>query len=393
MTTYIFLPPPGFGHVNPTLAIAHELVQRGHEVIYYLPEPFQEAVQATGALFRPYDSKLMKNLHPTVMVEECRHVLGQVLDHIAAERPDVIVYEPYLWARIVIEVLKVPAVALHSSYAINEHFNLFSLFNQHVPGMQEIWAQIKAGLAEICTTYHVAPFDLQSAALQVEPLNIVFLPRAFQPRADTFDERYLFVGPSILPHIRPIDFPLDRLDESRPLLYISLGTVWNDRLAFFQQCFEAFGASDYQVVLSHGRRIDPAMLGPIPNNFLVCAQAPQLSLLSRARVFVTHGGMNSVMESLFSGVPLVVLPQMGDQFLTAQEVTQRGLGIALDQETVNATTLRETVGRVAREPSWRSATSQMQRIAQEAGGYQRATDAILQFAEIRRNTKQGEIFS
>jgi UDP:flavonoid glycosyltransferase YjiC (YdhE family) len=80
MTNYIFLPPPGYGHVNPTLALAHEIVQRGQDVIYYLPEPFREAVQVTGALFRPYDSKLMKNLHPTVMVEECRHVLRQVLD-------------------------------------------------------------------------------------------------------------------------------------------------------------------------------------------------------------------------------------------------------------------------------------------------------------------------
>ncbi|HTK07860.1 MAG TPA: macrolide family glycosyltransferase [Ktedonobacteraceae bacterium] len=393
MTTYVFLPPPGSGHVNPTLALATTLVQRGQEVTYYLPEPFREAVQATGALFRPYDSKLMKNLHPTVMVEECRHVLGQVLDRIAAEKPDVIVYEPYLWARIVIEVLEVPAVAMHSSYAINEHFNLFSQSDQHVPGMREIWARIKVGLAEVCATYHVAPFDLQSALLQVELLNIVFLPKIFQPRANTFDERYLFVGPSILPRTRFIDFPLDRLDESRPLLYISLGTVWNDRLAFFQQCFEAFGASEYQVVLSHGRRVAPAALGPIPSNFLICADAPQLALLARARVFVTHGGMNSIMESLFYGVPLVVLPQMGDQFLTAQNVTERGLGITLDQETVNATTLRETVERVAREPNWRSAALQMQRIVREAGGYQRATDAILQFAEAHGKTKQKETFS
>ena len=87
MARYIFLDLPAHGHVNPTLAVVQELVKRGQEVIYYLPEQFKTAIQATGATFRSYESQ-MKDIFSMVgtsgiaqgrffslMVDEGRHVL------------------------------------------------------------------------------------------------------------------------------------------------------------------------------------------------------------------------------------------------------------------------------------------------------------------------------
>ena len=136
MAKYVFLNMPAYGHVNPTLAVAQELVKRGQDVIYYLPELFQDAVQATGAVFRRYDSKL-KSISPmpitsgivggalsTLMVEESRHVLPQVLESIRAEQPDYIVYGAMcLWARIVTQVLNVPAIALRHERALQPVFH------------------------------------------------------------------------------------------------------------------------------------------------------------------------------------------------------------------------------------------------------------------------------
>lgn len=123
------------------------------------------------------------------------------------------------------------------------------------------------------------------------------------------------------------------------------------------------------------------MLGPVPHNFLVSSYVPQLEILSRAHVFVTHGGMNSTMESLYYGVPMVAVPQMLEQALTARRITELGLGIALEKEAVNVTTLREAVERVANESTFRERVQNMQQITREAGGYQRGADAIMQFAE------------
>jgi len=386
MAKYIFLTLPAYGHVNPSLAIAQELVNRGQEVIYYLPEEFQETTEATGATFRSYESKLMTHITTMspMLGNESRLVLPQVLDRIRADAPDVIVHEPIcLWTRIVAHVLQVPAIALRPTYAMNEHFNPSSLrahmSDDRLSQMRDVLRKASADIAELCASYHLAPMDLPGVVMYAEPLNIVFFPRAFQPAGDTFDERYLFVGPSLGPRHQATDFPFDLLSPERPLLYISLGTVLNNEPAFFQQCFEAFGESHYQVVLSRGRHVDPVALGPIPDNFLVSPYVPQLDILSRARVFVTHAGMNSTMESLYYGVPMVAVPQMQEQDVTARRIAEMGLGIALEKEAMNVATLRDAVDRGTNDVTIAEHVQHMKQLTHEAGGYKLATDAIIQF--------------
>jgi MGT family glycosyltransferase len=228
----------------------------------------------------------------------------------------------------------------------------------------------------------VPPFDLRSAAHGTR-LSIVFIPRMFQPGSETFDERYVFVGPSIHPRHDANDFPLDKLSGKRPVLYISLGTVFNNQPEFYKMCFEAFGGQDWQVVLSRGRSVDPDALGPIPDNFLVCPYVPQLEVLPRTQVFVTHCGMNSTMESLYYGVPMVAIPQMPEQRMNAQQAADRGLAVMLEKENVNVEVLREAVHRVANESSFRENVQHIRQTIQDAGGYQRAADAIMQLSQER----------
>lgn len=396
MAKYVFLDIPAYGHVNPTLAVVQELVKRGQEVIYYLPEQFKSVVQATGATFRSYQSQ-MKDIAPMVgpsgmvqgrlpslMVEESRHVLPQVLDRIRAEQPDYIVYgDMCVWARIVIQVLNVPAITMRPTYAMNEQ--VLSMMRQsqnlNFSDMHEMIKKVNAGLAELCELYQVPSFDMRSAFTHVGELIIVFIPKEFQAFGDTFDDRYIFVGPSILPRHEGSDFPLDKLSDKLPVLYISLGTVFNNQPEFFKMCFEAFNQQPWQVVLSRGKHVDPTALGPVPDNFLVSPYVPQLEVLARTRVFVTHAGMNSTMESLYYGVPMVAIPQMIEQAMTARRIEEMGLGIALEKEVVNVTTLRKAVERVASESAFRERVEHMRQIIRESGGYQRAADAIIQFAK------------
>jgi MGT family glycosyltransferase len=246
-----------------------------------------------------------------------------------------------------------------------------------------MFEDIQSAINDLCTLYHIPPLDLRDFFTHTEALNIVFMPRAFQPAGETFDERFVFVGPSILPRKSTPAFPLERL-EGQPTLFISLGTVFNNRPDFFKLCFHAFGHQPWHVVLAHGKHVDEAALGAVPQNFLLAPYVPQLEVLQQASVFVTHGGMNSVMESLYFGVPMVVIPQMREQEITAQRCAELGLGIALDNDNLTAEKLRTAVEQVHHTPTFREHVHAMRQAARAAGGYQRAVDAISNFTHLQK---------
>src|SRR5690606_4443087 len=104
----------------------------------------------------------------------------------------------------------------------------------------------------------------------------------------------------------------------------------NDVPDFFRMCFEALGDVGARVVLACGKRISDDALKSAPSSFVVARSVPQLDVLERASVFVTHGGMGSVMEALYFGVPMVVVPHNFEQGVTAKRVAELGLGVALD---------------------------------------------------------------
>lgn len=404
MAKYVFLNMPAHGHVNPTLAVVQELVRRGQQVSYYLTEEFRTAVEATGATFQPYESKLKDmptkpsffgstqgrpawQVGPSFMLADMEYVPPQIIDRIRAEQPDVIVYDfMCAWAKTIIDDLQVPAIQMRPTYASNEHFNLMEEVRarvQTMPGMMERMHSLRAALESGDVDATKAITTMFSAFRRAEQLNIIFIPRDFQPAAETFDERFVFVGPTILPRHEALAFPFERLNAERPLLYISLGSVFNNQPAFYQQCFAAFADQPWQVVLSIGKRSDPAALGPIPANFLLAPYVPQLEILPRAQLFVTHAGTNSVMESLYFGVPMVLIPQQPEQQLHALRIAEMGLGIALDREAMNATALREAVERVAQDPTYRERVQSMQQSVRTAGGYQLAADAMIEFIRAR----------
>ncbi len=238
--------------------------------------------------------------------------------------------------------------------------------------------------------YGLSPVELKDLFATEEELNIVALPREFQPDADTFDERHVFVGPCIAPRSNGSIFTLDQLTD-RPLLYISLGTVFNTDTKFYAACFEVFADSDWQVVMSIGTNIDPSSIGQkTPNNFVVSPHLPQLEILQNADMFITHGGMNSTMEAIYYGVPMVVVPQQPEQAMTAARVAELGLGISLEPEQVSASTMRHAVNAVCGDASYRRRVAEMQKAARDAGGYLRAANAIQQFGYQRSAAKKKE---
>ena len=135
--------------------------------------------------------------------------------------------------------------------------------------------------------------------------------------------------------------------------------------------------------MSIGTTITEASLGSPPANIVVRPWVPQLDVLRRASVFVTHGGMNSVSEGLDHGVPLVVVPQMGEQEIVARRVEELGAGVCLTGRDVTPERLRQSVDRVRHDRTFRAQAALVRQSFDAAGGAAVGADAIL--AATRQN--------
>lgn len=407
----IIAPFPAYGHVNPTLRMARELIVRGHEVEYYLPERFADAVELTGATFRRLDDESdvvakaeTHGSQPRVTDEqereqdhgrERRENIGQLVidsanvasegaDRIAEAGPDVVVFDPMcLWGRKAVDQLDVPSVAFYSSFALREESPLLDdiSFGQLDTGMNED-GSLPEPLTNTLEAQSVsdatpADFFVADADLSISPI-----PRVFQPDVDGFGDDYRFVGPMIRSSMneQDADLPLDRLAD-RQSVYVSLGTVFHGDRAFFEACFDALAETGWDVVIKakeNVHQLDSAS----PENVSVRRRVPQLNLLERVDVFVTHGGMNSTMEALSFGTPLVVVPQGGDQYAVAERVTDLGLGSTLDPDMLTANDLYEEVETVHNDP-YPETVESFQVTLHEAGGADRVANAVERL--IRRN--------
>ncbi|MBQ4225805.1 MAG: glycosyl transferase, partial [Oscillospiraceae bacterium] len=157
--------------------------------------------------------------------------------------------------------------------------------------------------------------------------SVVYTSKGFQPYSGVFSDHYLFMGPSLMTDKLP-----DKA-KSRPLVYISMGTVINDRPDFYRNCVEALKDIDADVIISCGKTFDIGSLGTLPGNIKIYPYVDQLDVLSRTDVFITHCGMNSVSESLYMAAPMVLYPQTGEQEAVARRAAEIGAGVYLKDDS------------------------------------------------------------
>jgi len=213
-------------------------------------------------------------------------------------------------------------------------------------------------------------------------LNIVFTSREFHPPNTFIDERFRFVGPSIDPATRDGDFPFDQLQDGVKV-YVSLGTINYLNDTFYQTLFTAFAEYPAQFILSAGRNTDTAQWGMTPKNFIVRPYVPQLAILQQVDAFITHGGLNSVHEGLYYGVPQIVVPHQLEQLLNGKRAAQTGAGILLGHRypygRVTPAELRAALDRLLSLPQYREKAVQIGETLRNAGGYRRAVEEIEAF--------------
>lgn len=401
----LFFNVPSAGHSNATFPIVRELVQRGHEVTYYLTEGYRAPVEAAGARFTAYPDTLVaddffethgvngSNPLKTAasLIHTSRALLPELLASVRAESPDLIVFDSMCaWGWQVAQVLGIPhassmtLLVMPSSLIASSGMlgRLVSVLLRNIP----VLIDFMRGALRLRQEFGLPIPQVDHFLNKQGQITINFTSRSFQPLGDTMPASIKFVGPQLAAAKLVENDLLAQLD-GRPLVYVSLGTVINQNVDFFRQALHAFADSPYQVLLSIGSKNDPAALGPLPGNVLVRPFVPQVAVLQRAAAFVTHAGMNSVQESLYFNVPLALVPQQIEQRLVARRVVQLGAGLMSAKPTVPAGELRTMVERLLTEPGFKTQAARIGESLRQAGGTPRAVDELLALLDAQATKK------
>lgn len=393
MSKIVVLTPPAYGHVNPALPVVQELARRGEQVICYNTEEFRAAFERSGAVFRPYpvtgltSAEIARVLQdgnlagPTgLILRSTEELLPFVLDELAREKPDLVVFDSLaLWGKMAATKLGLRAAASIGHLVMDvRHMtgrDKLRMLRQYLPKVPGILQTRRRLIRQYGAAYPLA----QPLFPMRDRLNLVYTTRELQPDTPILDESFRFVGPSINLQTRSDDFAFDKFAQG-PVVYISLGTVHSTQPEFFKTCFAALADAPAKVILSVGKQTHLAGLAPIPANFSVRPSVPQLEVLQRADAFITHGGINSVHEGLYYGVPLILVPQQFEQLLNARCVAAHGAGLIIDArmrgKPVTADELRQALDVILTEPGFRTSAGRLQQALRGAGGYAEAANQI-----------------
>ncbi len=401
------LPMPS--HVNLFLALAETLAARGHRITFFGITGNEQKIRGRGFDFQATDSDIeppgalasmirqigesgpLRGMRLQGRVDELRYeaVLRNAPGLVQAARLDgMIVDQAEACSGSIAEAAGLPWVNVASGLCMNTEPGvppLFTLWSNHA----DAWRLLRnrtahAGLeiAAIKTRSIINGYRKRWGLRPLRANRDAFSPFAQiaqQNREFDFPRRRLpecfhYVGP-IRASFRPtVAFPWQDLD-GRPLIYASLGTV-NRHPHVYAAIAESCAGLDAQLVLSLGGTGDPKEFSRFPGSPLIVTFAPQLELLKRAALTITHGGLNTALESLAEGVPLVAIPINFDQFGVAARIRWNGTGEFVKAAGLRPDKLRRVIRKVLDEPHYRQNALRMQDAIRQAGGAEQAAEII-----------------
>ena len=369
MTHFGIISPPVPGHIHPFAALGRELIARGHRVTYLQMIDLEEKIRSEGLDFEAIGT----TDHPRGSLPASLDALGRLkglsalrftIQAVAKTTLTVCREAPDAIRRLKIDALLVDqmepaggAVADHLGMPFVTICNALPLNRDPVaPPAFSPWRYRRSSLAAVRNSIGYAVSDWLThpitrvvaeyrARWKLAPLaspddsfstlaQISQMPREFDFPRVALPPHFHYVGPLRRAAPHAIEFPWEKLD-GRPIVYASLGTLQNSREAVFRCFAEACKDFDVQLVISHGGGLTDAQASNLPGAPLVVRYAPQEKLLERAHLTLTHAGLNTVLDSLAHGVPLVAVPITYEQPSIARRVEWHACGESISLPQLN----------------------------------------------------------
>jgi MGT family glycosyltransferase len=409
-----FLSLPLTGHLNPMAALARKLQSRGHEVVFIGVPDIERVVRAADLDFAPFCENEfppgsvaknyggVANLHgldvarytareltPGLVKAALEHLPGKIAENgVNALALDT----AYRLLELVPMHLRLPYVQiwniLHFDFSGSTPLALYSwphetsreALARNVEGLQ-IVREIRGPMMPIAQSYaerNGLEIDWSNPAATISKLAVITqTPKEFDFPIRHLPPQFHYAGPFHDNEGRePVPFPWEKLTQ-KPLIYASMGTLVNGQKNVYRTILEAVGQfPGMQVVLSVGRNLNPGDLERIPPNTIVVRIAPQIELLKRAALCITHAGLNTALEALAQGVPMVAIPIGYDQPGVAARIAYHGVGEFVEIGNLTARHLSELIIKVTTNPYYRDKARWFQKVLGETRGLDIAADII-----------------
>ena len=395
--------PNASGHLNPMIALADAIRSRGHRITFFLlgAPPLSvsaagfEVVQLGGAIFPSDEHKAgIQKLgtlsgraalsHTTALLSRATEAILQVGPSLVREAgvTALVVDQSSFAGGTVADHLGLPFATVCNALILNAEPEIPPFFSFRQP-RNGWWPRLQnrigwAGLNRLYTPImkqiqeyrhrHGLIVPVQIADTWSNRVQISQQPATFEFPRQELPKQFRFVGPMRRPEGNAaVEFPWSQLD-GRPLIYASLGTLQNRAVATFRMIARACTGLDVQLVMTTGRGLAPKKLGKLPGRPIIVAYAPQVKLIRRSALVITHAGLNTTLDALSVGAPMVAIPITNEQPGIAARIAWTGAGETLPAKRVTPKRLRSLLMRVWKNPSYRIASERIRQSIQTSGG-------------------------
>eukprot|EP01025_Chloroclados_australasicus_P036974 TRINITY_DN3765_c0_g1_i1.p1 TRINITY_DN3765_c0_g1~~TRINITY_DN3765_c0_g1_i1.p1 ORF type:complete len:499 (-),score=39.94 TRINITY_DN3765_c0_g1_i1:254-1615(-) len=411
---YGIICPAAAGHLNPACTLGAELQSRGHQVTVIGVRDAESKAQAAGLNFQviaedEYPEGTTKRMFDILGalhgIEAFRFTLKEIVEKSTRIN---LQYVPDAVRKCGVNVLLVDQVQLEG-IAIAEHLripyittcNAITICEEpDIPPFIATWAYNTSILARLRNelTYRLIRRLTKSIRDAVNEYRKRWNQKLIRKINDSdsklaiicqqvpemdFPRKCLptcfhYCGPYSNPATREVsEFPWKKLSGQK-MIYASMGTIQNRYIWIFKMIAEACADMDVQLVIALGGGEPPEVLQDMPENTIVAGYAPQLELIKKASLVVTHAGMNTTMESLGEGVPMIAIPITNDQPGVAARIAWSGSGILVPINKVNVKRIQTAIEQVLTQDAYNQNAQRIKKAIGKAGGVSHAADVVEQ---------------
>lgn len=351
----LFFSLPSVSVVKTLTPVVNEIAMMGHEIIYYNMADFRPGGNFSFR-FKAYpdncnayytdriDEQTSYFDFGNILIDTAAGMMDFIVSEVEKEKPDFIIHSHLaVWGKLAAMLGRIPAITFYTTFVLDKRIMLPFIRSinagtdmnfDHVNDAMNFYRKFNALYQRL--QLNGKP-DVWDVYINKGDLNLSFVLKSFQSQPELFGDEFRWLG-------YPTDIEEKGLEKN--MIYVSMGTIMKGDIPFYKMIIGILKDVELNCIISVGNKINIEQLGEIPEHIQVVPFTDQRSVLKGAKLFLTRGGMASVHEAVYTYTPMIVIPVIPEQQLTACKIEELGIGKHIPLKEVNEQTLRDAIQQI-----------------------------------------------